>query len=303
MTRLVLLAGLLLAVTSSAANAPPPMLAVLELEAPDNAVTGDELPLLTDTLRTAVVKEVGDRYRVLTRETLFELIPAEKRQCTVGKCAAEIGRMLQAPYVLAGSVRQLGAAKVLTVEAYESNGGRLLGSEQLLAPTTTALFEKLRSDLRASVRAWFGGAPVSVAPVAPTTAKLATLSITSDVEEAEVSIDGRPQGVPVGRKAAVFQLPPGRKQVKVSRTGYLDHVQAVELVAGGTAIVTAHLEAESRTAPTKATAGGALSFLTITSEPKSALITIDGRKVGKTPRTVDVTPGTHRITLSLEWYA
>ena len=42
-----------------AAPAPPPLLAVLELESPDQAVSADELLLLTDTLRSAVVEEVG----------------------------------------------------------------------------------------------------------------------------------------------------------------------------------------------------------------------------------------------------
>jgi hypothetical protein len=64
------------------------LLAVLDIDAPDKSVTPDELPILSDAARKVVVTEVGKRFRVMTRETMVELVPPEKVACFVDKCLA-----------------------------------------------------------------------------------------------------------------------------------------------------------------------------------------------------------------------
>ena len=47
-----------------------PMLAVLDIDASDQSLDAEEIFVLTDAIRGAVVSEVGQRYKVLTRETM-----------------------------------------------------------------------------------------------------------------------------------------------------------------------------------------------------------------------------------------
>ncbi|MFM2151887.1 MAG: hypothetical protein RL199_322 [Pseudomonadota bacterium] len=157
--RWLLLVLLLARVAHSVAHATdkaPPLLVVLEFDSPDQAVTDGELQTLTDALRGAVKKEVGTRFKVLTRETMVEIVPPERLRCFVGKCVADIGRMLQAPYTIAGNVRSFGSKKVLTVEGYESNGGQLLGAEQLRGANAEELLDGIEARARGFVREWLG---------------------------------------------------------------------------------------------------------------------------------------------------
>ncbi len=55
------------------------MLAVLDFSSSDNVLGEGELVALTDALRSAVVKEVGARNKVLTRETMREVVPRPRR--------------------------------------------------------------------------------------------------------------------------------------------------------------------------------------------------------------------------------
>jgi len=172
-------------------------------------------------------------------------------------------------------------------------------------PTAKDAVENLIAALRLPLRMpTTGRTPqVSASTVAPTRAAQGALRVTCNEEGAEVSIDGRPQGVKAGRTAAVFTLAPGRYQIKVSKPGLLDDVKTVTLAAGQTLEVAALLEKESKAGTRGAIATSGNGYLTITTEPKGAVISLDGKKVGKAPRTVEAPPGRHRVSLSLEWYA
>ncbi|MFM2151817.1 MAG: hypothetical protein RL199_252 [Pseudomonadota bacterium] len=138
----------------------PPLLAVLEFDAPGNTPEADldALPILTDAFRRAVLQAVEGRYRVMTRETMSEMFPPgdERIRCFVGKCVAEMGRMLQAPYIMAGRLQRLEGTKVLTVEFYESVGGQLRGSEQILSDNLKGLLSQITDRGNALVRGWMG---------------------------------------------------------------------------------------------------------------------------------------------------
>lgn len=99
-----LLFALLLSFSPAVSAQTPPLLAVLEFEDAETVLADGEIALLTDAMRGAVKKEVGAKFKVMTRETMMEVVPPEQLKCFVGKCVAEIGRMLQAPYVIAGNV-------------------------------------------------------------------------------------------------------------------------------------------------------------------------------------------------------
>jgi len=158
-----LLALMLTALPTRAGAETLELLAVLDFDAPDKSLNPDELQVLTDAFRSAVVKAVGNHYKVLTRETMAELVPPERLQCFVDKCAAEIGRMLQAPYVAAGTLRKLGTRQFLTIEAYESRTGRLLGSEQIRGASLDDLLDAIDARAQGLSRTWFPAG--QVAPV------------------------------------------------------------------------------------------------------------------------------------------
>ncbi len=63
--------------------------------------------------------------------------------CSANMCAADIGRLLRAPFILVGEMRRCSGEPMLTVEAYESNGGRLLGSEQFSGDAKASFGELL----------------------------------------------------------------------------------------------------------------------------------------------------------------
>ncbi|MFM2153513.1 MAG: hypothetical protein RL199_1948 [Pseudomonadota bacterium] len=97
--------ALLLASTPPCSEGPP-LLAVLDFHSPDEALGEGEFVTLTDAVRSVIVKELGSRYKVLARETMREVVPPEKMRCSANMCAADIGRMLQAPVILVGEVRR-----------------------------------------------------------------------------------------------------------------------------------------------------------------------------------------------------
>ena len=153
--------------SARAADRSIPLLAVLEFDSPEKSVPPDELQLLTDAVRGAVVKELAGKFKVLTRETMTELVPPERLNCFVDKCAAEIGRMLQAPYVIAGTLRPLKSKWVLTLEAYASTTGELLGSDQLRAADIEALLDVIDERGRSLVREWLSSRASTPTPPEP----------------------------------------------------------------------------------------------------------------------------------------
>jgi len=171
--RYFILLLVLLPTTSRASAGDEPLLAVLDFDSPDDSASLDGRQLLTDAFRSVVIETVGERFKVLTRETMTELIPPSGAECFLNKCAAEIGRMLQASHVIAGSVRRLEGQWVLTVEAYLTNGGRALGTKQLIAAGQLKLIEQIEKQGGTLVRSWLKLDPVAApvaapAPVRPT---------------------------------------------------------------------------------------------------------------------------------------
>jgi hypothetical protein len=226
-----------------AAEKGPPLLDVLEFDAPPEVMDPDGLGILTDALLSAVKQEVGGRYKVLTRETMTEIIPPEKLKYLVDKCVAEIGRMLHVPYVVAGNVRSFGSLKVLTIEAYESNGGQLLGAEQIKGPNADALLDQLDEMAQGPVRTWFSLKPAPAA-AAPAKVSEGRLGATDDFDVGKgsdviASFDSEPAGavVLVDGKVACKATPctttvaAGRHDVTMSLDQYDDAAQAVYLSA------------------------------------------------------------------------
>ena len=158
--------SLFVAVNAAATPAPKalPMLAVLDIEAADKTIDPDELLVLTDVVRAIVVTEVGQRHKVLTRETMLELVPPERIACAIDKCAAEIGRMLQADVIITGMIRPLARRQVLIIDVYESKTGRLIGSAPYRGTSIESLVDEVTTGLAGRIRDWLGTSPVAMRP-------------------------------------------------------------------------------------------------------------------------------------------
>jgi len=287
-------ATLLGVLPTRAATAPLPLLAVLELEAPESDLSPPELLLLTDTLRGAVVEEVGTRYKVLTRETMMELVPASQMKCFVDKCAADIGRMLQAPFVIAGNVRKLGKLIVLTIETYESMGGRLLGSKQLRVTTSEELFGRIETEMPKALRTWLrdeqAARPERSAPeqgrvgagsdFSPTAVEQVLVTFESTPAGAVVMLDGELacRATPCTKAASV-----GDHQVSMSLERY-EPVTRKVTVSKIAKKVAFDLPAN-------------FAVVEVNTTPSNLPVKLDGKAAGRSPLKLTVNLGQHELLI------
>jgi hypothetical protein len=140
------------------------VLAVLELipssEVEEElSITIDELRLLSDELRGQAVNILPvNEFNVLTRDGMIALIPADEKEaeCLAESCAVEIGRAIGAEYISSGKIAKFAGKLSLTVELYETMGGRLLGSfltygtsiegfMETIKAKSPAMFEKVKN--------------------------------------------------------------------------------------------------------------------------------------------------------------
>ncbi len=120
--------------------------------------------------------------------------------------------------------------------------------------------------------------PVAATPEAPTTAMV---KIVSSVE-GEILVDGKPMGTtPLDN----LELPSGEHVVEVRAKGAQPWTQKVSLKAGENLLVSAKPEQLK-------------ASLKLTTIPRKAKVSIDGKDVGHTPIEIsDLAPGSHEITI------
>jgi len=291
MSRVGWAVSLVLAAQTAGAAELRELLAVLEIAVEDAAVPEGAAALLTDQLRSASRKVAGERLKIMTRENMTELLPPGTNQrCFVGACLAQIGVMLQARYVMGGTVRKVGSRLTLTVEAYDSNSKNLLGSEVLLQKNVDDMVDAILKEAPGYVRAWIpglAGATVAVAPPAaepsvsapappavavggPTIRRSSATTAASDLTITAKPADGVRLDItePSGRTFASGvpyknpQAQPGPWKVTARAAGYEDETREVDVPADD--MVLAKLELKL------------LGELTVTGTPAGAQVTVTG---------------------------
>ena len=142
------------------------VLAVLEIT-PSSEVeelTISEYRLLSDELRRQAVNILpAKEFTVLTRNGIIALIPPDEKeaQCLAESCAVEIGRAIGVEYISTGQIAKFAGQLSLTVELYETMGGRLIGSfltygtglvglMETIKAESPAMFEKMKAHYFAS---------------------------------------------------------------------------------------------------------------------------------------------------------
>ena len=128
-------------------------LAVLEIvpssDMNDMKVNIQEMRHLTDELRRQAVLALPDKgYKVLTRDNIISLLPEdeEAQQCLAESCAVDIGRAIGAEFISSGSIGLFSGDLTLTIELYESLGGKLLGSIVMESPDVRGLLNAIRTQ-------------------------------------------------------------------------------------------------------------------------------------------------------------
>jgi TolB-like protein len=127
------------------------ILAVLEI-VPTSEVeelTISESRLLSDELRRQAVNLLpAKEFTVLTRDGIIALIPPDEKEaeCLAESCAVEIGRAIGVEYISTGNVAKFSGELSLTVELYETMGGRLLGSFLTYGTNLAGLMETIKAE-------------------------------------------------------------------------------------------------------------------------------------------------------------
>lgn len=276
--------------------------AVLQLENLAKGVTEDEAQFITDAIRQATAEALDLRtWAVMTRQTMEVLLGPTKIVCLAGKCLAEIGRTLQAKYVIGGSVKDVGGKIGITLETYESATAALLGTEVGRAASVDeaiSMTQELAKRLVGKVTdsATGRGAPDLAHPssATPPFPPSAPRKMVGEVapEIGRLAVEGLPRGARVdilgpkafgdaGRLETSFpcgpwQVPSGDYAVKVSSPGYDDEERTVTVHADRTALVQVDLE-------------WATGTLEVAGEPKGARVELE---CAKETREVFGLPGT-----------
>ena len=152
--------------------------AVLEF-AGDGSIEDNGLAFLADMVRESALKYLGSAgYEVMTRENMLVLMEmnTDDLGACEGECEVETGRMIGAHLVVAGSQVKFGSSFELVLRTYETETGRLTGSETVSAETLDAL----RSRLEGTCARLFGGggAEAEISPAVGET----TVDVGSNVD-------------------------------------------------------------------------------------------------------------------------
>ncbi len=127
--------------------------------------------------------------------------------------------------------------------------------------------------------------------------KKPTLVADSDPGGAQVYVNDQFKG----RTPLRLRLPPGKYMVRMAYPGYQEWSSQVDLGETGDFPVTGRLKSlgAGKTTPQPP---GDKAYLNVQSTPPAAQVFVDGTLKGTTPLKVNVTPGKHRVRVSLAGY-
>lgn len=218
-------------------------LAVLEIVPGENVtehITIQETRHLTDELRKQAVSVLPTHdYAILTRDNIIALMPPdeEQAQCLAESCAVEVGRAIGAEYVTQGTVGKFGKKLTLSIELYETMGGKLIGSIVMESEDIDGLLTAIRQEANPLFNKITAIAPPPAKPKTPppTTAKFASLKFPDrkiypiienyaapQVKQAKGSIDWKVWAVDIiGAAALTYGFYQDREAVKLYNDNYI----------------------------------------------------------------------------------
>jgi len=115
--------------------------------------------------------------------------------------------------------------------------------------------------------------------------KAGVVSVTSNVEEAKVFVDG----IYKGRVPCTFKTSPGLKEILLKKDGYRDARTSIQVEPSKRTRI------DIKLVPVTGT-------LSVTSDPSGANVSIDDELKGQTPLRIDLPPKEYEVSLTLEGY-
>ncbi len=267
----------------------PLMIGVLDLEA--NNVDAGEASAITNRLRLSLsqtgVFSLIERANMdqLLQEVGFQLSGA----CDTDECIVQVGKILGARKMVAGSVSRVGTMYTLQIRLIDIETSAIDnevvqdvfgGIEEVLTQATVSVARQLAA-LDPAVQVQQPGQQMTGG------GGIASINVESDPAGATVTIDGDPKGT----TPLQINVTAGSHEVVVEMDGYATQTRTMD-VAGGTT------KTESFTLPEIPS-----GFLNITSTPVGAEILIDDVSRGSTPVSrLRVSTGLHRIEVRMNGY-
>jgi hypothetical protein len=285
--RFLAVAVALLLLGGAAASAKEkPLLAVLDFDVADSGLNSREATALSEDARKVALEVLGDRYDIITRENLVDLLKSHGKtleRCQ-GECETETGRLIGAELVVTGSVARVFGQYKITVKIHQTDPPKLLGIQDatttemnalpgLLYKATKALLEQaapqptVQTGRRASrqKKPTKGDDEWEVESGAT-----AFVTFISDPPGAEVWVDGKSYGTPAsGKKGVTRRISRGKHEVEMALTLYKPKAKTIN-VRGARETVELELDPN-------------FAKLTLESSPSGLPVFIDGDEVGKTP--------------------
>lgn len=117
------------------------------------------------------------------------------------------------------------------------------------------------------------------------------VTVKVDGPPAKVFVDGEEVGT--SPLAEPVLLGPGRHVLKATRDGESDAEESLDLVSGSTREVVLAFKAKASAGPVE---------ITIETDPRDAVLMLDGKLAGVSPTKVDLAPGSHELIAELDGF-
>jgi hypothetical protein len=260
-------------------------------------LTTRDLAVLDEALRLGVASVDSD-YSILDRETIAHWMSPGRleatRDCGSERCVIEVGRILGADAVVAGTVTKARDEYWVRLVMIDAATGEIVGKDLVHGQDLCRVADELADrsvrivggDRRERGYAACDGSPIrsygnSSIPMSaepPHNASKQLVSFESRPSGAQVLIDGEP----VCMTPCVVDRPTGRSHVAIRKDHYLTWTTVVD-VRDFAASVIASLSPYA-------------GSLRVTSEPNGQPVSLDGRPVGFTPSEIsNVESGMHSV--------
>ncbi len=207
-----------------------PTLAILDFEA--SGVSAIEATAISDRLRTYLVQAA--RYQVVERGQMLEILKEQDFQltgCVTTECAVEIGQLVGARYILLGSVAKIGNLFTMNARIADIETGSIVNTAA--HDHTGDIGDLLSAGIQELSILISGTAP---APALPSGAyqrysSTGRLNITSNIDSVNFVLSGDIPKLTGTLPFDLDQLPPGQYNLLLSRDGFVDHKQTIEIIS------------------------------------------------------------------------
>ena len=283
--------------------------AVLETVTLGTSISKAERAFLTDKLRSKAI-EVLPTYNdfvIMTRDNILAMLPPGRslEECE-GECMVETGKNISADYVAQARVGQFGSDLTLTVELYETAGGKMLANYT----SKNSSVDELLAEIEGRSAMLFGTIPGAVTSNAgfddgrggisdlstgrqwsSSKVKKHLVEISTEPSGALLNVDGRPQSNCRSTPCTV-ELSEGNHKFTFVLDRYFD-VDTVVMVNGGTD------KLKAKMTPNFGRLVIEPEFPDNLGEPGGLTVQVDGETV---PRKTELPPGRYSVVIEHACY-